>query len=285
MEIVKTANALRAAIDRWRMAGEKIAFVPTMGNLHAGHLSLVETARRRADRVVVSIFVNPTQFGEGEDYASYPRTEDEDIEKLKKNATDLVFIPTVTELYPSPASVSLAVTGISDHWCGASRPGHFNGVATIVCKLFNLVQPDIAVFGEKDFQQLAIIRQMVADLNIPVRIIGAPIVREADGLALSSRNGYLTPEQRRIAPRLYQALLAVREAILAGRVDFESLCIEHRGQLEQVGFKVDYLAVCQARTLQAATPEDQELIILAAAWLGRPRLIDNLCLKRSLGKR
>ncbi len=276
MQTVRTVSDLRRIVQVWRMAGEKIAFVPTMGNLHAGHLSLVEAARRQADRVVVSIFVNPMPFGEGEDFASYPRTDDEDIEKLEKSAVDLVFMPSVAEVYPSPALVSLAVTGISERWCGASRPGHFNGVATIVCKLFNLVQPHIAVFGEKDFQQLAIIRQMVADLNIPVQIVGAPIVREADGLALSSRNGYLTPKQRRLAPRLYQALIKVRDEIIRGNSDFEAICLKQRQQLEQDGFKVDYLAVCQAKTLDLASAGDKELIILAAAWLGKPRLIDNL---------
>ncbi len=278
MKTVKTAKILRDTIQAWRKAGEKIAFVPTMGNLHAGHLSLVETARQHADRVVVSIFVNPTQFGEGEDYASYPRTEEQDVEKLEQSAVDLVFMPSVTEIYPSAALVSLTVTGISARWCGASRPGHFDGVATIVCKLFNLVQPDIAVFGEKDFQQLAIIRQMVTDLNIPVRIIGAPIVREADGLALSSRNGYLTPEQRRIAPKLYQTLVQVKDEIIRGRDSFEAICQRYRQRLEQAGFRVDYLAVCQANTLEPANAEDRELIVLAAAWLGKPRLIDNIVL-------
>ncbi len=281
MDIIRTADALRHTIQQWRRAGEKIAFVPTMGNLHAGHLSLVETAKRQADRVVVSIFVNPTQFGEGEDYSSYPRTEDEDIEKLRKQATDLVFIPQVSEIYPSPQLVRLSVTGISDRWCGASRPGHFNGVATVVCKLFNLVQPDIAVFGEKDFQQLAIIRQMAADLNFPVQIVGASIVREADGLAMSSRNSYLTPQQRRIAPLLQQTLQQMRDEIIAGNEAFENICAKHQQKLEQTGFKIDYLAVCQAKTLEPATARDQELIILAAAWLGKPRLIDNILVQRS----
>jgi pantoate--beta-alanine ligase len=280
MEIVKTAKTLRDITRTWRLAGEKIAFVPTMGNLHDGHLSLVETARQHADRVVVSIFVNPTQFGEGEDYASYPRSENEDIEKLTESAVDLVFMPSVKEIYPAAALVSLNVSGISERWCGASRPGHFNGVATIVCKLFNLVQPDIAVFGEKDFQQLAIIRQMVTDLNFPVEIIGAPIIREPDGLALSSRNGYLTSEQRRIAPELYRSLTQIADEIMGGNTDFESLCLKHCQHLDGVGFKVDYLVVCQAQTLEPATQEDRELIILVAAWLGRPRLIDNLPLKR-----
>ncbi len=276
MKIVRTISELRQVLTSWRQAGDRISLVPTMGNLHAGHLQLVTTAQQQAERVVVSIFVNPTQFGQGEDFASYPRTEAEDIAKLEKSGVALAFIPSVTEMYPGEQQVNLHVAGLAERWCGASRPGHFDGVATIVAKLFNLIQPDTAVFGEKDYQQLAVIRQMVRDLNIPVSIVGAPIVREPDGLAMSSRNSYLTPVQRAVAPRLYQALCHLRDAIQRQGADTESLIQTQKTQLQQAGFKLDYLALCHAETLEPALPEDQDLVILVAAWLGKPRLIDNV---------
>ncbi len=192
MVIARTIQELRAVVNRWKRQGVSIALVPTMGNLHAGHMRLVDSARQQADKVVVSIFVNPIQFGEGEDYSSYPRTEENDLVKLQAATVDLVFLPEVSEMYPHKSQVSLAVHGVADLYCGQSRPGHFNGVATVVCKLFNLVRPDKAYFGEKDYQQLIVIRRMIKDLNFPIIIMGVPIVREADGLAMSSRNAYLS---------------------------------------------------------------------------------------------
>ncbi len=280
MKIVRTISELRRVLTGWRQAGDRICLVPTMGNLHAGHLQLVTTAQQQAERVVVSIFVNPTQFGQGEDFESYPRTEAEDIEKLKKSGVALVFIPSQAEMYPGGQQVSLHVTGLAERWCGASRPGHFDGVATIVAKLFNLIQPDSAVFGEKDYQQLAVIRQMVRDLNMPVSIVGAPIVRESDGLAMSSRNSYLTQAERAIAPRLYQALCQIRDAIQRQEADAEAIIQAQKAHIQQAGFKLDYLALCNAETLEPAHPDDQDLVILVAAWLGKPRLIDNLRFSR-----
>ncbi|WP_198245212.1 pantoate--beta-alanine ligase [methane-oxidizing endosymbiont of Gigantopelta aegis] len=285
MKVVRTISELRRVLTGWRQAGDRISLVPTMGNLHAGHLQLVTMAQQQAERVVVSIFVNPTQFGQGEDFESYPRTEAEDIEKLKESGVALAFIPSLAEMYPGAQQVSLHVTGLAERWCGASRPGHFDGVATIVAKLFNLIQPDSAVFGEKDYQQLAVIRQMVRDLNIPVSIVGAPIVREPDGLAMSSRNSYLTPEQRAIAPRLYQALCQMRDAIQRQEADTEAILQAQQTHLQQAGFKLDYLALCNAETLEPAHPDDQDLVILVAAWLGKPRLIDNLRFSRFSGNK
>lgn len=280
MQTVTQIDQLRAITRQWRQQEQSIALVPTMGNLHAGHIALVNTARRRAGKVVASVFVNPTQFGEGEDFEAYPRTEQEDVEKLQLARTDLLFLPAVAEIYPQPALVNVSVSGLSERYCGASRPGHFDGVATIVCKLFNMVQPDLAFFGQKDFQQLAIIRRMVADLNFPIQICAVPTVREADGLAMSSRNGYLTAEQRALAPRLYQTLCQVRDAILAGQTDYRKLADRHLMYLSAAGFQPDYLAVCRPSDLLEATAADRELVILLAARLGRARLIDNLSFTR-----
>lgn len=280
MQTITCISELRDQVAEWRRQGQSIAFVPTMGNLHSGHIALVNAARRQSDKVVVSIFVNPTQFGEGEDFETYPRTEQQDAEKLQVEQTDLLFMPNVSEMYPQAGLISVAVTGLSEHYCGASRPGHFNGVATVVCKLFNMVQPDMAFFGEKDFQQLAIIRRMVSDLNMPVQIHGVPIVRESDGLAMSSRNGYLTPEQRVLAPHLYRTLCWLRDAVLDGQVDFQTLIEQALAQLRQAGFEPDYLAISRAADLQKAGVDDCELVILVAAKLGGTRLIDNICFSR-----
>ncbi len=276
MQAIRNRQALTELIQQWRRLGETIAFVPTMGNLHAGHLALVKQAASLADRVVVSIFVNPTQFCPGEDFDNYPRTEQADAEKLAAENVDLLFLPMLAEMYPQPAIVSLTVGELANRYCGKSRPGHFDGVVTVVCKLFNMVQPDLAVFGEKDFQQLAIIRRMVADLNMPVQIIGAPLVRESDGLAMSSRNGYLTAEQRKLAPVLYQLLQRLRNEILDGREDWDDLLEQYRQHLNAAGFKTDYLAISRVDDLLQATPKDHDLVILAAACLGKTRLIDNL---------
>jgi pantoate--beta-alanine ligase len=271
-------DELRATVAAWRKGGERIAFVPTMGNLHAGHLDLIVEARHRADRVVASIFVNPMQFGEGEDFDAYPRTLEADTAKLTDAGVDLLFAPTVSAIYPSGAlrQTRVEVPGLSDLLCGASRPGHFIGVATIVCKLFNMVQPDLAVFGEKDYQQLMVIRRMVTDLAFPIEIVGKSTVREADGLAMSSRNGYLSPEQRASAPLLYQALQATAKAIRAGNRDFNSLQAEAERALRQAGFRPDYYAIRRAEDLEPAAENEPSLVILAAAFLGTTRLIDNL---------
>lgn len=276
MQTVKNIDALRASVRQWRQDGQTVAFVPTMGNLHAGHIKLVTTAKQQADKVVVSIFVNPTQFGPNEDFASYPRTESQDQAQLIESGADLLFLPSVAEMYPQPVQTSVSVGGLSALHCGASRPGHFDGVALVVCKLLNMVQPDLLLLGEKDFQQLAVIRRMVADLNLPVEIQGVATVREADGLAMSSRNGYLSAEQRRLAPMLYRALCAARDEILEANGDYRTVTDRQRQILRQAGFAVDYFSVCRSTDLQPATPEDRELVILLAAKLGTTRLIDNV---------
>lgn len=253
MKTVTTIGDLRNIVNQWRRQGDSIAFVPTMGHLHAGHIKLVTTARQQADKVVVSIFVNPTQFGQGEDYSTYPRTEQRDAEKLQAVNADLLFLPSVEEMYPQTPLVNVTVTGISDLYCGQSRPGHFNGVANVVCKLFNIVQPDMAFFGEKDFQQLAVIRQMAADLNFSIQIHGVPIVREPDGLAMSSRNSYLTPQQRSIAPKLYQSICQVRDAVLAAQSDYPLIIEQQLESLQRVGFQPDYLVICRPGDLLEAT--------------------------------
>ena len=259
-----------------------IALVPTMGNLHQGHIDLVNKARELADIVVVSIFVNPLQFEAGGDLDSYPRTLQEDMEKLLEAGVDVVFAPDVEEIYGDDlrSTTQVVVPGISSLWCGASREAHFEGVTTIVNKLFNIVQPDIAVFGEKDFQQLTIIKMMVNDLNMPVDVVGVATRREADGLAMSSRNGYLTAKEREIAPKLREVLLKLRERLQTADIDYQEITQQAALELDQVGFKTDYLAVCRQSDLKPATVEDNvvgnNLVILAAAYLGKARLIDNL---------
>lgn len=276
MHIVYTIQALRTQIQHWKSEGNRIAFVPTMGNLHAGHCQLVTAAKEKADKVVVSIFVNPRQFGVGEDFDRYPRTEQQDQEKLRAIDTDLLFLPSVAEMYSPTAKTVISVAGLSSIHCGASRIGHFDGVATVVCKLFNMVQPDLALFGLKDFQQLAVIRTMVEDLNIPVDIIGVATVREADGLAMSSRNGYLSTEQRQTAPVLYQTLCKAQEEIMAG-VNYRLVEQKALVSLQQAGFEPDYFQICRSVDLNLAQADDKDLVILAAVKLGTTRLIDNLC--------
>lgn len=278
MLCIRSIPDLRLHLAAWRKPGDGIALVPTMGNLHAGHLSLVAEARRRAKRVVVSVFVNPLQFGPHEDYASYPRTPEEDRRKLAQCGVDVLFSPAVEEMYPRGLELGawVEVPALSGILCGACRPGHFRGVATVVAKLLNLVQPDVAVFGEKDYQQLMIIRRMAEDLNFPVEIVGAPTVREADGLALSSRNLYLSAAERARAPRLYRALCEAKAEILAGERDFQAVSERQLRALRQAGFRPDYFAIRRASDLAEPGPFDRPLRILAAAWLGRTRLIDNL---------
>ncbi|MBO1541728.1 pantoate--beta-alanine ligase [Pseudomonas sp. OA65] len=278
MNTVKTVRELRAAVARARGEGKRIAFVPTMGNLHSGHVALVTKAAQRADFVVASIFVNPLQFGAGEDLDKYPRTLAADQEKLLQAGCHLLFAPSVEEMYPDgmTGQTRVSVPQLSEGLCGASRPGHFEGVATVVSKLFNMVQPDLAVFGQKDFQQLAVIRALVHDLNMPIQIIGEPTVRAEDGLALSSRNGFLSPEQRAVAPVVYRALNQIAEAIKQGQRDFPALIGEQLKQLEAAGLRPDYLEIRHAKTLRPASSEDRDLVILVAAFLGTTRLIDNL---------
>lgn len=278
MNTVKNLQQLRAAISRARSEGKRIAFVPTMGNLHAGHIALIQHATERADFVVASIFVNPLQFGANEDLDSYPRTLAADQSKLLEAGCNLLFTPDAQEMYPQGMAqqTTVSVPGVSAGLCGGSRPGHFDGVATIVCKLFNMVQPDIALFGEKDFQQLAVIRKMVADLNIPVHIFGVPIVRDHDGLALSSRNGYLSAQQRAVAPALQQGLQALKAQIKNGRRDYATLFEQFKTDLQAAGFRLDYVELRDALSLQPAAMDSTQLVLLAAAYLGSTRLIDNL---------
>lgn len=278
MNTVSSVQHLRDAVAQARRAGQRIALVPTMGNLHAGHVSLIEQARRSADFIVASIFVNPLQFGANEDLDSYPRTLAEDQDKLAAAGCNLLFTPTVTEMYPNGmhGQTRVLVPGVSEGLCGASRPGHFEGVATVVCKLFNMVQPDLAVFGEKDYQQLAVIRTMVRDLNLPIEIQGAPIVRAADGLALSSRNGYLDAAQRAAAPALYRSLQQLAECLRAGETEHAALIADAQRAQQAAGFRPDYLEIREAFSLRPATPADRSLVLLTAAHLGSTRLIDNL---------
>ena len=277
MLIIETLPLLRQQIRRLRMEGKRVALVPTMGNLHDGHMKLVDEAKARADVVVVSIFVNPMQFDRPEDLARYPRTLQEDCEKLNKRKVDLVFAPSVKEIYPNGTETHtyVDVPGLSTMLEGASRPGHFRGVSTIVSKLFNLVQPDIACFGEKDFQQLALIRKMVADMGFDIEIVGVPIMRAKDGLALSSRNGYLTAEQRKIAPGLYKVLSSIADKLQAGERDLEEIIAIAGQELNEKGFRSDDIQIRDADTLLEVSENSKRAVILVAAWLGDARLIDN----------
>jgi len=274
---VSTSVALREQVARRRRAGERIAFVPTMGNLHAGHMELISEARRHAPTVVTSIFVNPLQFGANEDFDSYPRTPVEDKAALETAGVDLLFIPEAGEMYPRGAAqmTRVEVPELGDILCGAYRPGHFRGVATVVNRLLNLVQPDVAIFGKKDYQQLLVIRRMVEDLGMPVAIMGVETVRESDGLALSSRNRYLAANDRAAAPRLYAILAESRGRIVAG----EAPAAVERWAMEALriaGFRPDYVSVRRQADLAIPMADDRELVVLAAAWLGKTRLIDNL---------
>ena len=270
-------DELRVVMRGYRARNEKTAFVPTLGNLHDGHLSLVRKAKQVADRVIVSIFINPTQFDKAEDLAAYPRTLDSDLGLLKAEGVDLVFLPAADEMYPAGSAARVEVDGISEILEGDSRPGHFSGVATIVAKLFNLVQPDVSVFGEKDFQQLMLIRRMESDLDFGIEIIGAPTAREKTGLAMSSRNNYLDDEQRNeIAPVLYEQMQKVQKQLENGEQDFLALQKESIEVLNSKGFKSDYFEICNALDLSSANIEDKKLVVLASAWLGKARLIDNI---------
>lgn len=282
MRTVHSLKELRSILRSLRQQGKTIGLVPTMGNLHEGHISLVRKAAEAADVVVTSIFVNPMQFGAGEDLDTYPRTLAEDQDLLAEAGNTLVFAPSAEEIYPEGLArqTKVIVPEVSEGYCGASRPGHFEGVATVVTMLLNMVQPDIAVFGEKDFQQLAVIRKLTRDLLIPTEIVGAPTVREEDGLAKSSRNGYLSKQERAVAPVVYQTLTKIAEQLQQGRIDHDELEREARQDLTQAGLRPDYFNIVNSHTLKPASPGDHEITLLVAAFLGTTRLIDNLCLTR-----
>jgi pantoate--beta-alanine ligase len=282
MDTVTTIAAVRAQVREWRRQGLRVAFVPTMGNLHAGHVSLIEAARRHGERFVASIFVNPMQFGPNEDFAHYPRTPLEDARMLAEAGCSLMFSPEVREIYPHGAErvTRVEVPGLSRILDGEFRPGHFEGVATVVAKLFHVVEPDVAIFGEKDFQQLTVIRRMVAELCMPVEIIGAPTVRAPDGLALSSRNQYLTEAERKLAPTIYATLEAAAQRLRAGDGEFSSIEREGLQALERAGFRPEYFAVRQAADLATPAAGARALVVLTAARLGKARLIDNVQVTR-----
>jgi pantoate--beta-alanine ligase len=271
----RTVADLRAHVAPWRKAGKSIALVPTMGALHAGHLSLVTLAKSKADRVVVSIFVNPIQFGPREDFSTYPRDEAGDIEKLRAAGADLVFAPNTAEMYPAGFSTKVSIGDLTEDLCGANRPNHFDGVATVVTKLLLQCAPDMAIFGEKDYQQLLVIKHLVRDLNVPVEILGGDIVREKDGLALSSRNAYLSPAERKTAPLLHQTISEVAAALARGE-GADAACVAGRFKLEAAGFRVDYIAVRDPDTLKPLSGPVKHARVLAAAYLGKTRLIDNV---------
>lgn len=278
MKTIYDTHALRIMVQRWRNAEEKIAFVPTMGNLHDGHLSLLARARELADRTIVSVFVNPIQFGQGEDYDNYPSTLKQDGQKLADNGADVLFAPNLQQLYPGGLSedTRVSVPGLSNILCGEYRPGHFSGVATVVTKLFFSVLPDIALFGEKDYQQLLVIKRMVSDLCIPVEVLGQPIIREVDGLAMSSRNSYLGVNERARAPAIYRELNRVAESLRDGDRHYATLENNAVDVLAQAGLKPEYVSIRRLDDLAEPGPEDSEFSVLAAAWLGGARLIDNV---------
>jgi pantoate--beta-alanine ligase len=278
MKVIHDKRELREQLAEWRHADEHVAIVPTMGNLHAGHISLVDVARRHAERVVVTVFVNPTQFGEGEDFESYPRTFDKDTRKLRKVTADVLFAPDAETVYPFGIdnATSVIVPGLTEHLCGSFRPGHFDGVTTVVARLFALVQPDIAVFGQKDYQQQLVIRRMVEDLNLPVDVVMAPTIREEDGLAMSSRNAYLSDKERAQAPALYQVVRAIEAELQGGASHFEELESRAMQELEDAGFAPEYVAVRSAADLSPPRQGCHEIVVLVAASLGAARLIDNV---------
>ena len=277
-EIVSSKDELAEHFKEWRQHGDHVALVPTMGNLHAGHLALAELAREHAEHVVVSIFVNPTQFGEEEDFDDYPRTLERDRRRLKLSAADLIFAPDVDTVYPFGIenATIVSVPGLTENFCGASRPGHFDGVTTVVMRLFALVQPDVAVFGQKDYQQQLVIRHMAEDLNLPVTIITGETVRADDGLALSSRNSYLSDEERAAAPKLYETLQSVGENLQDGQREFDELEGGAIERLSKAGFAIDYFSIRRAENLAVPDRDCDDLVVLAAANLGATRLIDNI---------
>lgn len=278
MQVITDIDVLREQLREWRATGDHIALVPTMGNLHDGHLELVTLGRKHAERVVVSVFVNPTQFGEDDDFDSYPRTLERDKRRLNRVKCDLLFVPDIETMYPFgvDGATSVTVPILTDELCGSFRPGHFDGVTTVVSRLFSLVQPDVAVFGQKDYQQLLIIRRLTTDLNLQIEIVGAPTEREDDGLAKSSRNQYLTEKQRATAPKLYRALKYIGEQLQAGNREYEKLEQQAVKSLGKAGFKPDYVSIRRAANLEAPDRDTDEIVVLGAAYLGKARLIDNI---------
>lgn len=278
MEIIEDRETLREVLKAWRRAGDHIALVPTMGNLHEGHLSLLSLAREHAERLVVTIFVNPTQFGVGEDFEKYPRTLERDKRYLKRANTDILFVPSVEAIYPFGTDVATSVTVpvLTEEFCGLNRPGHFDGVTSVVSRLFSIVQPDVAVFGEKDYQQQLVIRRMVDDMHLPIEVLTGPTKREEDGLALSSRNQYLTEDERKVAPQLHGALQDIAGALQAGNDDYDALEQSAIKKLEEQGFAPEYISIRRAENLGLPDRETDRLVVLAAAKLGKARLIDNI---------
>ena len=278
MIVVHNKQDLAEHLAEWRLHDEHVALVPTMGNLHAGHVALVDLAREHAERVIVCIFVNPTQFGEGEDFEDYPRTLERDKRRLKQTAADLIFAPDVETVYPFglEKATMVSVPGLTKHFCGASRPGHFDGVTTVVARLFSLVQPDVAIFGQKDYQQQLVIRHMTEDLNLPIGIITGETVRADDGLALSSRNSYLSESELAVAPVLYETLCSTAQDLQNGRRNFEELETDAITRLRDAGFDVDYYSIRRALNLDVPNRDCDDLVVLAAARLGAARLIDNI---------
>lgn len=282
LRVARTVTDLRSHVAAWRKAGQRVALVPTMGALHKGHLSLIRAGQARAERVIATIFVNPTQFSPAEDFAAYPRGEGADAEKLRQVGTDLLFAPGVAEMYPAGFATTVHVEGVTKGLCGPHRPGHFDGVATVVAKLLSQSMADIALFGEKDYQQLQVIKRMARDLDLPVEIMGVPTVRDADGVALSSRNAYLTPEERRIAPALPRILLGIAGRLARGEALPREEARRGRDALLAAGFaSVDYLEVTDAETLEPMELVAGPARVLAAVWLGRTRLIDNVAVAPS----
>lgn len=278
MEVITDKDGLRDRLQDWRHDGDHIAIVPTMGNLHDGHLSLIEIAREHAERVVVTLFVNPTQFGDGEDFEGYPRTLEVDKRKVKRAKADLLFVPDIETMYPfgTDSAVSVTLPVLTSELCGEARPGHFDGVTSVVTRLLGLIQPDIAVFGEKDYQQLAIIKRLVADMSLPVRIIAGPTRREEDGLAMSSRNQYLDAGERAVAPLLYKTLRDIAKALEDGAHDYAELEQNAMHSLAETGFQPEYISIRRAETLEVPDRDTDELVVLGAARLGSARLIDNV---------
>ena len=276
MKIIKSVNEMQQWSAAVRTTGETISFVPTMGCLHRGHLSLLEEGRKRGDKLVLSIFVNPTQFGQGEDFEDYPRDLEQDSQLAEQTGVDVIFAPTASEMYPSGYATYVDVEGITDTLCGASRPGHFRGVCTVVTKLFSIVQPHNAIFGNKDFQQLAVIKRMTLDLNLPVEIIGMPIFREADGLAMSSRNTYLNADQRVQALVLSQSIKKARDLVASGETRSQVIIEQLRETIEQQPeARIDYVQVCHQLSLEDQTSIDSDSVLLLAVFIGKTRLIDN----------
>ena len=281
MKLVKNKQELEVKLNEWRQKGESIGFVATMGNLHEGHRSLLEIANKHASRVVVSIFVNPTQFGKNEDFNEYPRNLDEDLKYLRETSADLVFAPSVETIYPYGLNEATLITvpNITKQFCGKSRPGHFDGVTSVVARLFFMIQPNVSVFGQKDYQQQLIIRHMSSDLNLPIKIITGKTIRENDGLAMSSRNQYLSKDERRIAPVLFKTLTRISEKIESGNKNYRELEENSKKFLDITGFSVDYLSIRDFQDLQNPSINCKKFIILTAVKLGKTRLIDNIIVK------